>query len=212
MKDRVVSNDQTAPDQTAPDQTGPTVDYEDVDDVIAIAERMRADEANRLTPEELAEIGAELGIPAEYVDRARQKLRERRAHQEREAKQAARLRTKIAVIAGALILCAGAIFGLWSSFAVSSLRDAFAEVERTRAQVDNIRARKTAIEQQFEGRGPSLEKDAQLVGAQNRLRVELKRFNEAAAQYNRRASSFPASLWTGGPNLPVRVDMATTAD
>jgi cell division protein FtsB len=186
------------------------IDYEDVDDIIAAAERLRADAEDDLTPQELADIGAELGIPAEYVEQARQKLEARRAKHERDAKRREKRRAKIALVAGAVILSAGAIFGLWSYSSLSGLRDAYALVEQQRAQVDNVRDRKAAIERQFEGREPSLEKDAELIGAQNRLRVEIKRLNEAAAHYNRQARGFPASLWTGSEELPEQVEMAPT--
>jgi cell division protein FtsB len=204
----------TTPNKNSPrgDLDSQDVDYEDVDDIIGIAERLRADNENDLTSEELADIGRDLGIPVEYVDQARAELTKRRERKQKETREKKRRRKKKAIIAVAATTILAAVFGIWSSTSVSNLRDLHATVEAKRAQVDNIRSRKAAIEQQFAGRPDSLEKDAQTVGSQNRLRVEIKRLNDAVARYNREAQSFPNSLWTGSQQLPDRVDMVRATE
>ncbi|MFP4596688.1 MAG: hypothetical protein ACLFVJ_00465 [Persicimonas sp.] len=187
--------------------------YEDVDDVIALAERLRADDQEMLSDEELEEVGADVGIPARYIEQAKRDLAEQRAQEQRQAKQAereaaraAKTRRKLAIGAAAAIALLGSILAIWSMSATSELRGLHAEVESHRAEVDNVRARKVAIERQFADRPDSLEKDAQIVGSQNRLRVAIRRYNEAVARYNAEAQSFPNTLWTGSESLPTRVE------
>ncbi len=194
----------STPDEETPDET----DYEDVDEVIGIAERMMQKQESALSDEELQEVGAELGIPAEYVDRARNEL-QRRREKERERKKRRRRRRrrwKRRLTIGATV--AGVIFGLWSWVAVSNLRQTHARIESQRAEIANQQDRKEAIEEQFADQPDSPEKQAQLTGSENRLRVAIQRYNRAAADYNRRAGSFPAALWAPLVGLPADVPTA----
>lgn len=43
-------------------------------------------------------------------------------------------------------------------------------------------------------------------GTENRIAVARRRFNESASQYNRGASSFPASLWRPVFGFPARIE------
>lgn len=183
------------------------VAYEDVDDVIEVAERLLIEDQGALTADEIAEIGGELDIPEEYIERARERLAEQRRDQERQAERDQQRRRRILLASAACTALIALIFGVWSFAAVSKLAPLHADVEAHRAEVANMQERKVAIDEQFADRPDSLEKDAQLVGSQNRLRVATKRYNEAAAAYNRQASTFPASLWAPVVGFPSRVSL-----
>jgi LemA protein len=47
----------------------------------------------------------------------------------------------------------------------------------------------------------------ELAGSENRITVARRRFNEYASNYNRTASSFPASLWRGAFGFPSKVEV-----
>jgi hypothetical protein len=183
------------------------VAYEDVDDVIEVAERLLMEDQGALSADEIAEIGGELDIPEEYIERAREQLAEQRQDEQRQAQRARQSRRRILRAAGISAALIVLVFGVWSYAAVSKLGPLHANVEAHRAEVANMQERKVDIEQQFADRPDSLEKDAQLVGSQNRLRVATKRYNEAAAAYNRQASTFPASMWTSVVGLPTHVSL-----
>lgn len=189
------------------DDSQNNTDYDDVDDVIALAERLRSEDESELSAEEMADIGAELDIPQRYVDQARRQLEEQRERQQREAKRASKLRRKLAIGAAVALFVLATIFGLWSNSAVSSVSNLHAQVQSQRAQVENVRARQRAIEERLADRPDSPDKDAELVGAQNRIRVETRRLNDLIAEYNQEASAFPASLWTGSEQLPSHLEM-----
>ncbi len=46
----------------------------------------------------------------------------------------------------------------------------------------------------------------EMAGSDNRIYIAQRRFNEYASNYNRTASSFPASLWRGAFGFPARVE------
>lgn len=180
-------------------------DYEDVDDIIGIAERLKQKNQESLSDEELQEVGAELGIPAEYIDQARDELerrrREERTREERLEKRRRRWRRRGLIAGGALLV----VFGLWSWIATAKLNQSYSAVESHRSEVRNQLDRKAAIREQFADQPDSPEKQAQLTGSENRVRVAIQRYNDVAADYNRRARSFPASLWKSIVGLPDEV-------
>lgn len=184
----------------------PTVDYDDVDDIIATAERLREKARNELTLEEMREVGAEVGIPADFIDRAHQKLQEeRRAETIAAIRQKNRRQRMLTIIGGilVLILVAGAVS---YSSTTSRLNDLYAEVEQHQAEVANQKARQGSVEAHYRDLPDSLDKQAELIGAENRVRVATQRFNEAAARYNRAVRLPPASMLTGG-SLPSMVPL-----
>jgi hypothetical protein len=188
--------------------TEPKLRIDDVDDVIGLAAELMQQDQETLGVEDLKEVGAELDIPPEYIDRARTELRQRR-ERETEARQVAlatrQRRVKVGAISAAVVLVVSL---LWGSSAVSTLREHHADVEAARAQVDNVRARKEAVVQQLAGRPESADKDAELIGAENRIRVETKRYADAAARYNAARGGFPASWLAPMVGLPDAVAVA----
>ncbi len=192
------------------DQNSSMTDYDDVDDVIALAERLRSEDESRLSAEEMAEIGGELDIPAKYIEQARAQLAEQREQQDKQKRieqRQSRARRKVVLAAAAAVVVLVALVGLWSRGEASDLGELHAAIEAQQAQVDNVRARKKAVEKHYAGRPDSVDKDAEIVGAENRIRVETKRLDALVSRYNQRAASFPVSLWTGSQELPAHIPM-----
>lgn len=172
-----------------------TTDYDDVDDVMELAERLRSEDVVRFSASEMAEMGGELGIPAEYIEQARSQLKERRLLEERQALEKAAAQKKMMLFGamGAAVLVA--VVGIVSLGASSKVGRLAEVADSAIAQVESVRERQVSVKALLADRPDSPDKDAELIGAENRLRVELKRCNEAVVRYNQSASSFPASLW-----------------
>lgn len=184
------------------DEASEMTPREDIDEVIAKAERLRAQKEGAVSDEELAEIAEEVGISAEYLAEAKRRLADERAREEKQAEEM-RMRLKGFAVFGAVLLVAVLSgFLIWSFLSVTKLRGLYTDVEAHAAEVENIQERKAEVERTLEDRPESLEKDAELIGSENRLRVAVSRYNAAAAKYNRLARSFPPSVWTGVLDLP----------
>lgn len=183
------------------------VQRDDIDDLIGVAVEIKEKDEQSLTIEDMEEVALELDIEPEYVEQARAELQRRREEQEKKAAREERARAtrkKWAVIGGVGVV---AVFGIWSAATLSTLGSLHSEVEATRAQVQNVRERKKAVVDQLKGRPASADRDAELVGAENRIRVETKRYSEAAARYNEAATSFPAPIVRPISGLPSEVPL-----
>ncbi|WP_437718303.1 hypothetical protein WMF45_18905 [Sorangium sp. So ce448] len=134
------------------------VDYEDVDEVIALAARLAEADKDRLRIEDLERVGAEIEIPPHHVRRAVEELAARRAAARRRLRWAGAALSAIALVLGGLLLLARA-----------SLEQGRAEVERRRAQVENVVERRERTRARHEGAAPSPERDAELAGARAAL-------------------------------------------
>lgn len=186
-------------------QTEVKVAEADVDDVVEIALQMMDEDEGQLSLEELREIGDDLDIPAEYIERAQTELQKTRAETKAETK--AKTEQQAAVIRKALL--GGGIVVLlvtgWAYFALSGLSTLHAAVEAQGAQVANVTARKTEVLKAYAGKPDSPDKTAEVIGAENRIRVENKRYSEFAADYNAAAGQFPAVIFHGVAGLPDSV-------
>ncbi len=185
-------------------ERGKTLAPEDVDDVVGIASELEREAEGRLDVGEMEAIAEELRIDPKYVEPAIARLERERA-EARAASERARVRRRAlgarALVAfGALV----ALFAFGAAWTRASLGAAFAEVERTRAQVESVRARQAETEALFGDREPSRGRDAELVGALNRVGIERRRYDEAAAAYNARASGLLGALFCGGTRAPCR--------
>ncbi|KYF80760.1 hypothetical protein BE11_49815 [Sorangium cellulosum] len=184
------------------------VDYEDVDEVIALAARLAEADKDRLRIEDLERVGAELEIPPHHVRRAVEELaarRQREAAQELAGRR--RLRWAGAALAG-IVLVLGAI----TLSARASLEQARAEVQRRRAQVENVVERRERTRARHEGAAPSPERDAELAGADNRVSIERRRYDEDASAYNALASGLSEQLAARLFRLPARVPLSNEID
>lgn len=171
------------------------VNYEDVDDIIGIAAELQQLDEDRLSVEELAAVATDLAIPEQYITPALDELRRRRTELLATEREAAR-RKRGLVQAGAVVGGGVAVLFLIGAFmGQRGLSAALADVEGTRAQVVNVLERQVATRRQWEGKPDSPDKQADISGSENRVRVESKRYNDAAAAYNATARAFPGSLW-----------------
>ena len=180
---------------------------EDVDDVIGLAAEMMRDEQDVLSADDMRAVATELDIPPEYMERARKELTRRRTEAKRLAAQAQARKKRFVKVSAIVLAVTTAVIALWGWSAVSSLRAIHTTVEAQRAQLANVRTRKTAVQQQLAGRPDSVDKDAELIGAENRIRVESQRYATIAAQYNSAAASFPASMFAPLAGLPRSVPL-----
>ncbi len=203
----------------------PSIEREDVDDLIEIAARAQDADAERISVEELQEVAGELGIKASYVEDAVGALEKERKGQTRQAAEAAALRKK-RLVGAALALAA--LLGLALSsglYSQSVLSDSSKMVEKKHAQLPNVLERQAETRARYESfmAAAALEQDAaararnaealadfnaELAGAENRVRIERKRYDEAAVDYNAAASRFPHSLWRGPLGFPAEVPLS----
>ncbi|WP_437288296.1 hypothetical protein [Sorangium sp. So ce406] len=184
------------------------IDYEDVDEVIALAARLAEADKDRLRIEDLERVGAELEIPPHHVRRAVEELaarRQREAAQQLAARR--RLRWAGAALAGIVLVLGGITLS-----ARASLAQARAEVQRRRAQVENVVERRERTRARHEGAAPSPERDAELAGADNRVSIERRRYDEDASAYNALASGLSEQLAARLFRLPARVPLSNEID
>lgn len=164
------------------------IDDEDVDDVIEIAtdiaEREQKEKA-RMTVDDVVDIGEQLGIEKDDVEEAVDELRLREA---REAQRKMRRRKYLTYASGvAAALALSLIFmGLIGRSKLHSVR---AEVDQQRAQVRLVIDRQANVVARLADQPASRDKDAELAGAENRVAIEKRRYDQAAARYNNAARS-----------------------
>lgn len=177
------------------------VAYDDVNELIATATRLMQKDAapETLTAEDLRRIGAELDIPARYVDQALEALALRREEQVQAARareERSRLRSvklRQGAWVGAALMGLLAVSGL---VVRNGLTSSLSEVARQRAQVRNVLERREVLRARQDSLTPGPERDAELSGADNRVSLEQRRYDERAAGYNASAASFPSG-WVG---------------
>lgn len=135
--------------------------------------------------------------------RAQAELRERKA-EERKLELESSARTRFLSFVGgglALIAALGAAAALQQ--AGRGVTQAWAEVDRARAQVVNVRQRQAEVLARFGGQPTTPEQEAEVSGAANRVRVERRRYDEAAAAYNASAAGTLAKLAARLHGLPT---------
>jgi hypothetical protein len=184
------------------------VPREDLDDIIGEAARRKQVAEESLTVAEIEEVAAELDIDESYVEAAVRELQRRkeRAEKERERaeKRSQRMRkgARIGFI-GVAVLCLVA-FGI----SYSRLNSKLSAAEQKRAQVENVVERQVETEEQYAGQPTSIEKNASLEGAENRVRIEIRRYDEAASSYNRSARGFPGGVVRAFVGMPESLPLS----
>ena len=68
--------------------------------------------------------------------------------------------------------------------------------------------RQVTVQKRYENQPLTTAREAELAGAENRVHIERKRYDEAASEYNTSASTFPGSLWVTLFGLPERVELS----
>ena len=186
-----------------------SIPREDVDDVVGVASELAEAEQARVRVEDMKEIAAELAIDPRHVEPAIETL-ERRRREEREAEDKVRaarrtwaVRVSVAVFA---VLGLGLGAGAWTR---SALAGDWTEVERARSQVETVIERRARVQEIWRDQPPSLDRDAELAGAENRVGIERRRYDEAAAAYNARASGIPHALLCRVVGVPCHAPLAS---
>ena len=67
------------------------------------------------------------------------------------------------------------------------------------------------MQDRLRGRAPDREVDAELAGAENRVRIAQRQYDEVATAYNRAAGGFPAALFSGVFGYPAKVPLSADA-
>lgn len=192
----------TDPPGSKPRRKAPReIAYEDVDDIIGIASEMQNLDADRLSVEDLREVASELDVPERYVGPAIDELRRRRAAVLAAEADKRRRRRIIAIAAAAVVV----LLVVWGLVAQSGLASALADVQAARAQVENVVALRQKRVALWGPKAESPERTAELAGADSRVAIEKRRYDEAARAYNASAGGFPASLWAKVFGLPGEV-------
>lgn len=151
-------------------------------------------------------------VPCEYCnvvnDRATAELRQRRARERHAAREALARRRKVVLGASAagvvaVVLVIGA--ALRTQGELSGL---LAEIERSDAQLVNVQERQEAVVRQWDNAAPGPDRDAELSGAENRVRIERARRDEAAAAYNARVGAAWPSIVAGIFRLPTHARLS----
>lgn len=184
------------------------VDYEDVDDLIGLASEMADADAGKLTVAELESIASEMDIPTEYVAKAVTTLESRRKNDALAARQSAQRRRMVAVVIAAML----AVASLWTYGVRGTLSDLSAEVDAKQAQVASVIERQTKVNARYEGLDATPERDAELAGAENRVRVEMRRYDDAVTAYNKAAQGLMATLAQGVFGLPPKMPLSSERD
>lgn len=201
-------------DELFPEQSGASDDieldvtYDDVDEIIGIAARQKQQAAERLDRSDLQEVADDLGIASEHVDTALEELERRRKEEVRREKRRRELKVKAGIGAGAvagLVVVVGA-------FDVAQLRGDLNDARQQRSQVANVVDRLEQTEEYFADRDDDEARAPELQGALNRVSVETRRYDEAATDYNRRASGMRAGLWTTLFGLPAELPLSDEID
>ncbi|MGM0557975.1 MAG: hypothetical protein ACQEVA_16435 [Myxococcota bacterium] len=184
------------------------VDRAELDDIIGVAARKKQVAEDSLTVEEVKEVAAELDIDEEYVDAAVHELERRRRaadkRRQRDEERARRLRKAGLGVVGAIAVICLVMFGISYARLSSSLSAA----EQQRAQVDNVVERQAATLEQYEGQPTSIEKNAALEGAENRVRIEVRRYDEAAGAYNKVARGLFGGVVTSVVGMPEQLPLS----
>lgn len=186
-----------------------TIARDDVDDVVGVASELAEAEQARVRIADMKEIAADLAIDPKHVEPAIETLAERRRQEvRREAQAAAARRTwlarggaAVAVVLGLTVGC-----GLWTR---SALAPRWVEVERARSQVETVVARRAEVESIWRDRAAGIDRDAELAGAENRVGVERRRYDDSAADYNTAAASLPHAWLCGLVGVPCRAPLAS---
>ncbi|MCP3100603.1 LemA family protein [Myxococcus sp. K15C18031901] len=204
--------------RTGSSEPGEQVAYADVDELIRTATKLMQEDASleTLTPEELQRIGEELDIPARYIDQAlalRAERMERQEQTRRAAEHARRARRQCllrrARWSAALLAGAGLLLGMGTTAVHNGLDTRAQEVGRQRAQVRNVMERSERLRSRFATTTPGPERDAELSGADNRVSVEQRRYDQLASDYNAAAASIPNRWVVEVAGLPRRLPLST---
>lgn len=182
---------------------------EDVDDVVGVASELAQAEEARVRVEDMKEIAEELAIDPKHVEPAIETLERRRAEAREAEQRSSALRRTWAMRLGTALGVVAALAGGASMWTRAALAPRWVEVEQARSQVETVIERRARVEEIWRDQPSSLDRDAELAGAENRVGVERRRYDEAASEYNATASSIPHALVCGWVGVPCHAPLAS---
>ena len=198
-------------DENLPEQ----IEFEDVDDVIGVALELRDESESKISTDTLEDIAEELDIDPRYVDRALDVLDERRAEAKRMDERSQLLRIQsyklaLKVLLGCLLVSGVGIVSwtLLTANTQSALASEWAEVEQRRSQVLNVQQRMHLVQQRLAEAPRNIQTNDELAGAENRVSIERRRYDRAAAQYNQLTSSLPHAWFCSYVEAPCHAALA----
>jgi len=155
--------------------------------IIARAAELKQASEDQLTPEQVREVAAELGIEGAFVDAAVNDLRRRQEqkHKDDEARLVAAKARRKKMLTGVVVfdLVLVAVGGV----AYGAANDAVATLSAAEATVNGAVVRQKETEALFLAKKGEREADAELAGAQNRIAIAKKAYDAAAVAYNARS-------------------------
>ena len=109
------------------------------------------------------------------------------------------------VIAGSVLVIGGIAFTQSSS----ELATKWAEVERCRSQLVNVHERQHELQTRLANAEPGPARDTELEGAENRVRVERRNYDEAASAYNAAVGTWWSRAVAKVKGQPTRAEPST---
>ena len=170
-----------------------TIDHEDVDDVIGVAAELAQVEEDQISVAEVEDVARQLDIPDHHVRPAVEELKRQRT----EARQASRVKRVMTAVVVVLPM-------LWGLTLRASLSKRNAHVIQANSQWRNVVERQVAVRARYDKAPASPERDAELDGAENRVRIERRRYDDAATDYNIAAKGLMAKVVLSLTDLPAR--------
>jgi len=191
------------------------ISAEDIDDIIGIAQENKDEDDSRIDVDDVEDIAEELDIPAEYIRPAVDELAERRLVEQREQEiiqqrrqiQVARLRKSaiaIVVLLGSFALIGAAAV----THTQSSLAGPWAEVEQRRSRVESVMERQQHVQARVVNQPDDMQRQDALAGAENRVAIERRRYDQAASAYNAAVAGFPERALCGLAGVPCHAALA----
>jgi hypothetical protein len=184
------------------------IERHELDDIIGEAARQKQVAEDSLTIEEVEEVAAELDIDEEYVEAAVHELQRRQELAEKQRKRAEDRASRMRKIAAWGIGAVAAICLVMFAIAFTRLNSTLSAAEQQRAQVESVVERQIATVEQYEGQPTSIEKNAAIEGAENRVRVEIRRYDEAAGTYNKVARGLFGGAVTSMLGMPGELPLS----
>ena len=189
--------------------TNKNIDIDDLDDLIGIAERLREEDTDKMSFEEMAAIAKELNISPEYLQKAIKELEKKRQQEEEDKQKSIQEQKASAKTLKYTSFAIGGVLFLSCLFSYASLSGKDADVELQRSMVGNALERQKVVQKRYGKESPTPEVNASIDGAENRVRIAKQRYDKAATVYNATARSFLHRPWAGLLGFPSKQPLST---
>ena len=187
------------------------VKSDDVDDIIGIAEQLKERDTETLTVDDMVEIAGELDIEVEYVEKAIHHLKHQRLAEQEKEKQAQIRWQKYKKLGAVALAVAFALFLLGGIVTQSSLSSKFSEVKTLESKVVSALERQKKILERY-GTRSDVDADGAIDGAENRVRLAKRHYDEAVGTYNKSANRIWAKVWAGFLAYPSRISFSSAIE